>query len=235
MKDTEQAKAYLKRDPLRYMDMLQPLERGEAEVVALREDGVLLYEVPGQLYLLAADSLEAGQALCAGIETMRLAATHDQATGAYLRQRYGREKCQPCTQAAYLGRDPFPLPPGLDIRQLGEEYLPAVVEHYHAFSDPDYIRRRLAAGVMHGAFQNGELAGFIGMHAEGSVGMLEVFPPYRRRGIAAGLMAFQANWVLGRGWVPFSQIWEGNEASFALHRRLGWSLCPSPMYWVMDS
>lgn len=110
-----------------------------------------------------------------------------------------------------------------------------MVEHYHAFSDPDYIRRRLAAGVMHGAFQNGELAGFIGMHAEGSVGMLEVFPPYRRRGIAAGLMAFQANWVLGRGWVPFSQIWEGNEASFALHRRLGWSLCPSPMYWVMDS
>ena len=130
MKDTEQAKAYLKRDPLRYMDMLQPLERGEAEVVALREDGVLLYEVPGQLYLLAADSLEAGQALCAGIETMRLAATHDQATGEYLRQRYGREKCQPCTQAAYLGRDPFPLPPGLDIRRLGEEYLPAVVEHY---------------------------------------------------------------------------------------------------------
>ena len=92
MKDTEQAKAYLKRDPLRYMDMLQPLEWGEAEVVALREDGVLLYEVPGQLYLLAADSLEAGQALCAGIETMRLAATHDQATGAYLRQSYGREK-----------------------------------------------------------------------------------------------------------------------------------------------
>lgn len=235
MKDTEQAKAYLKRDPLRYMDMLQPLERGEAEVAALREDGVLLYEVPGQLYLLAADSLEAGQALCAGIETMRLAATHDQATGAYLRQRYGREKCQPCTQAAYLGRDPFPLPPGLDIRRLGEECLPAVVEHYHAFSDPDYIRRRLAAGVMHGAFLNGELAGFIGMHAEGSVGMLEVFPPYRRRGIAARLMAFQANWVLAQGWVPFSQIWEGNEASFALHRRLGWSLCPSPMYWVMDS
>lgn len=119
MKDTEQAKAYLKQDPLRYMDMLQPLERGEAEVVALREDGVLLYEVPGQLYLLAADSLEAGQALCAGIETMRLAATHDQATGEYLCQRYGREKCQPCTQAAYLGRDPFPLPPGLDIRRLG--------------------------------------------------------------------------------------------------------------------
>ena len=150
-------------------------------------------------------------------------------------QRYGREKCQPCTQAAYLGRNPFPLPPGLDIRRLGEEYFPAVVEHYHAFSDPDYIRRRLAAGVMHGAFLNGELAGFIGMHAEGSVGMLEVFPPYRRRGIAAGLMAFQANWVLAQGWVPFSQIWEGNEASFALHRRLGWSLCPSPMYWVMDS
>ena len=52
-----QAREYLSRDPLRYVDMLEPVRRGMVEVTALREDGVLLYNVPGELYMLAADSL----------------------------------------------------------------------------------------------------------------------------------------------------------------------------------
>ena len=49
-----QAREYLSRDPLRYVDMLEPVRRGMVEVTALREDGVLLYNVPGELYMLAA-------------------------------------------------------------------------------------------------------------------------------------------------------------------------------------
>ena len=87
---------------------------------------------------------------------------------------------------------------------------------------------------MRGAFAKGQLLGFIGMHSEGSVGMLEVLPPYRRRGVALALMAAMANHCLERGWVPFSQIFDGNTASLELHRRLGWTLCPEKLYWVMD-
>ena len=46
-------------------------------------------------------------------------------------------------------------------------------------------------------------------------------------------MAFMTNWCLARGWVPFSQIFAGNEASLSLHRRVGWTLSQKPMYWVM--
>lgn len=108
-----------------------------------------------------------------------------------------------------------------------------ILENYHSFTDPEYIHKRIAAGVMHGAFQKGELLGFIGMHSEGSVGMLEVLPQHRRKGAATALMAFMTNFCLERGWVPFSQIFHGNEASLALHRRLGWALSQRPLYWVM--
>ena len=228
-----QARAYLEQDPLRYMDMLGPLNRGMMEVVAVEEGGVLLYNVPGEVYMMAADSLAVGKSLCAGVEKMELASTHDRETGEYLKETYGFAECRCCTPAAYLGKEPLPVPGQFEIRPLGQEFFSTVLEHYHSFSDPDYIRKRLDAGVMHGAFQGEELLGFIGMHAEGSVGLLEVLPEHRRKGAAAALMAFMTNWFLERGWVPFSQIFEGNTPSFQLHRKMGWTLCKDPLYWLM--
>lgn len=229
----QKAREYLERDPLLYMDMLGPLDRGMVEVVSLREDGLLLYNGPGEAFMLAADSLEAGKALCAGVEAMEIATAHDGETGAFLRDQYHLPDLRGCTQAAYLEKEPLPVPPGFEIRPLGEEFFSLILENYHSFTDPEYIHKRIAAGVMYGAFQKGELLGFIGMHAEGSVGMLEVLPQHRRKGAATALMAFMTNFCLERGWVPFSQIFHGNEASLALHRRLGWALSQRPLYWVM--
>lgn len=229
----QKAREYLERDPLLYMDMLGPLDRGMVEVVSLREDGLLLYNGPGEAFMLAADSLEAGKALCAGVEAMEIATAHDGETGAFLRDQYHLPDLRGCTQAAYLEKEPLPVPPGFEIRPLGEEFFSLILENYHSFTDPEYIHKRIAAGVMHGAFQKGELLGFIGMHAEGSVGMLEVLPQHRRKGAATALMAFMTGFCLERGWVPFSQIFHGNEASLALHRSLGWALSQRPLYWVM--
>ena len=230
----EQARSYLEREPLRYVDMLEPIRRGMVEVVSCREDGVLLYNLPGELYMLAAESLPAAEALCRGVDSMELASAHTLEAGEYLKERYGIPRCQACTQAVYQGREPLEVGSAFELRTLGQEFFQIVLETYHSFTDPKYIRGRLAEGVMLGAFREGELAGFIGMHAEGSVGLLEVLPAFRRQGAATALMKAAVNRCLERGWIPFSQIWEGNEASFGLHRQLGWTFCPEPVYWVMD-
>lgn len=232
MEKQEQARAYLERDPLGMMDMLGPLNRGILEVVACREDGVLAYNGPGEVYMLAADSLEAAQALCRDVKEMDLVATHSWETVPYLCQRYGLDKWNRCTQAAYLGKEPLPMPEGIQVRQLGEESFQVILDNYQAFTDPDYIHGRIRDGVMHGAVENGQVMGFIGMHAEGSVGLLQVLPAYQRRGVATALMACMTNWFLERGWTPFSQIFEGNTASTELHKKVGWTLCPQDMFWV---
>ena len=75
-RELEKAAAYLEREPLRYVDMLEPLRRGMVEVAALGEQGVLLYNVPGELYMLAAESLQAGQTLCAGEQDIDQVVSH---------------------------------------------------------------------------------------------------------------------------------------------------------------
>ena len=81
--------------------------------------------------------------------------------------------------------------------------------------------RRLAAGTIDGGYLDGELVGFIGMHAEGSMGMLEVFPGWRRRGVALALEAAKIASGLAAGHVPWAQVFPENRASIALQHRLG--------------
>lgn len=78
----------------------------------------------------------------------------------------------------------------------------------------------------------GELAGFIGMHNEGSLGMLEVLPPFRRQGVAAALEADAVNRLLQKGFTPYAHIIEGNGASIQLQEKLGLCFAREKVYWV---
>ena len=107
-----------------------------------------------------------------------------------------------------------------DIRRLGMEYAGYIGEKY-ALGGPEYGRERLGAGVVYGIFVEGEIAGFIGTHVEGSIGMLYVDEKYRHRGLAADLESFMFNRDLEAGRTPYGQIILGNEASTALQEKIG--------------
>ena len=72
----------------------------------------------------------------------------------------------------------------------------------------------------------------MGRHREGSVGLLNVFPQYRRRGYGQRLETFILNRVVAAGERPYCQIFEGNEASLALQAKLGWLLAEKPICWL---
>ena len=80
--------------------------------------------------------------------------------------------------------------------------------------------------------ENGMLAAFAGIHAEGSMGMLEVLPDCRRRGMGEALEAFLITRQLEKGWVPFCQVFDGNESSLRLQKKLGLKLAPGRLYWI---
>ena len=111
-------------------------------------------------------------------------------------------------------------------------YFQAVLDGYSLFHNPEYVEDRLKAGVIFGAFVDGRLAGFVGEHHEGSMGMLEVFPPYRGHGLGLALESFQINRYLSQGRVPFDQVIVGNEKSMSLQKKVGMELSKDTMSWL---
>ena len=90
---------------------------------------------------------------------------------------------------------------------MGEEWAPYVCEHYSKsdIGGLEHIRQAIGAGML-GAFVDGTLAGFAGFHGEGSIGLLEVLPAYRRRGLGEALLrgAVRLRWSWGQ-----YAIWPG--------------------------
>ena len=85
---------------------------------------------------------------------------------------------------------------------------------------------------MYGAFLEGRQVGFVGIHDEGSLGMLFVEESFRGRGIGASLEAWAVNCMLEKGWIPYGHVAEGNEASARLQERLGFYKAEKSFWWL---
>lgn len=228
----ETAVRYLNRSPLLHADMLDNIARGKADILRADEHGVL--QKVGTLLMMSADSKHAAQELLCSLEEApkSLEVHRDICRDAALKI-FGMSVFISCRQAVWSKRVPLsPVRSVAEIRTLDKNYLPFVQQHYDLMDDPDYISLRLSTGDFLGAFFDGHLAGFIGTHEEGSMGMLEILPQYRRKGIASQLETALANRLLARGRVPFAQIEAKNEASLSLQRKLNFELSKEKIYWL---
>ena len=128
-----------------------------------------------------------------------------------------------CRQAFYLKKEPpeVTLRPGVTMRPLTMEDMDFVLENYHnPGAYESHIRGRIAEGMVAGEV-DGQLAGFAGVHQEGALGMLEVVPAFRRRGLAEALEAAVIGRVLDQGGFPYCHVRLGNTASESLQEKLG--------------
>lgn len=231
--EQEQAEAYLAREPLLHMDMLECLRHGEATLLRAEEHGVLLLNRACGAVMISAGDGETADRLLEESRGDGLFVAHHGLCIGKTEKRFRFTGKRLCRQAIYLRSRLLPeaVCP-VRIRPLDAGSLPFVMEHYSHADDEDYLRERLSAGAMFGAYLEGNPAGFIGIHSEGSLGMLEVLPEYRRRGVAAALGTFLVNRRLKEGRVPFSQIILGNGPSYALHEKLGFSISRDNVCWL---
>ena len=148
-----------------------------------------------------------------------------------------------CRQVVYTRREQLPISglyrgdgqpteQGLVIRPLTFAHLKIVCDHYEHMDDTVYIKNRIASGEMFGAFVDGQLAGFVGTHEEGSIGLLEVLPEYRGRKIGKALETYMINYSLRLGHIPYGQVIEGNDRSMKLQESLGLYTSKSTVYWM---
>lgn len=219
--------------------MMELLSRGKGEILYAERDGegkmtgqnILLRDRKSGACMLSAADREGGELLLEHMpEDADLFVTIQEFLNELLKERYGAEEQCCCYQACYTRREPLPVA-YKDIRVLGEEHLEYILARYHLGSR-DYIRSRLQEKAMYGAFAGDRLVGFIGMHDEGSMGMLFVEEDFRRQRIGESLEAFYINRLLSLGYIPYCHIYADNEVSFRLQEKLGLYLSQNKLWWL---
>ena len=197
------------------------LYRGEEGCILAEEDGTVMSDILDGKTLC--DRLHA-----LGISKLDLAEVKSEDARLALEREFGLNGRNPCTQWVYCRQEP-PEYPACDIRPLTMDYAQAAGEQYHQYYG--YVRERIAAGCMWGVFEDGKLAGFIGTHTEGAMGLLEILPAYRRRGFGYAMGAFLIGRQLKEGVIPYCHVIDGNEASLHLQKKLGMQKAELPAIW----
>ncbi len=221
---------FLETNPVLHMMMIESVRRGNADILADRPDGVMLLDRPSRTHMLAAANPDAAREMLDRVESFAMLTMHDEHTLGEARRRYQSKHFLDLVQAVYPKKAIDRIPG--DIRRLDMSYFDFMRAHYDNIDDDGYIAERLSGGEVYGIFVDGALAGFMGTHQEGSLGMLEILPAYRRRGLAEALERHVIDIHLSRGWMPFSQIKPDNPASLSLHEKLGFEISTEHMYWL---
>jgi tRNA (guanine37-N1)-methyltransferase len=230
------------RDPVRYIDMTEAVRRGIGTVLYASPSAALV-DVPSpeqpdgfHTYLMCCAGLEEAQHLCGLLPSGGgfLLAAHEDFCVPLLKERFGATLFLEGAsyQAAYLRTQPPVLQDcGLAIRQLDVSGLPQVAAHYQLEGE-DYLRSLLERGQLFGGFLNGVMVGFAGRHTEGSIGLLEILPQYRRQGFATALEQYMIRLELSLCHIPFGQVLTDNAPSLALQRSLGMTISSGTLHWL---
>ncbi|MBQ7956223.1 MAG: tRNA (guanosine(37)-N1)-methyltransferase TrmD [Lachnospiraceae bacterium] len=240
----------LMKDKLLHIDMIELIRRGQAQILYFEKDGVLLRDkVSGAIMMTAKTKEAAGKILEENKDKIEkynqnqdywMFVSHQECINEIAQEVLGLKLVMGCYQSVYTRKemllavkaaivvDGQEVP--IEIRSLGMEHVETVSGHYEN-ADMSYVQGRIAHGCMYGAFAGDVLTGFVGIHEEGSSGMLEVFPEYRKCGIGKALETFIINLQLEKGYTPFGQVKEENEVSMALQSSLGLYFSKGKVYW----
>ena len=214
-------------DRLSYADMISLLDNEDSSVVFCDEDGIAV----------CLDGLVSVATLSDAVRVLErhdlsiynLVCVHDEKTRNLLIEKYAFANEEGCwTWSWQKGRCDNTE---CDIRKLDESYFSAVREAY-TLIDGDELRVDLRNGRLSGLFVDGILAGFIGFHKEGSMGMLHVFDRYRHRGYAQILEKHDINLALADGRIPYCHVFFSNTASMRLQSKLGLEKGQLPVWWL---
>ncbi len=224
--------AYLEKNPLLHMGMLEPIRRNHADILYANAEGVFLFERKSGAYMLSTENEDLAKQLICSIDKAALFSLHQSSHVDFVKERFGFQESLDCVQAVYTKKEQISVDSECMIRPLEKKDAIFVKEHYHTSDDISYFETLIAKGDLYGAYIGNELTGFIGQHLEGSMGLLEVLPAYKRRGIGKALESFLINEILRMGNVPFCQVVEGNAASMYLQMSLGMEVSKDHLYWL---
>lgn len=218
-----------------YEEMVQTLCRGMGEVLEARELGVLIWHTRANVFMLAGEThrmLELADRIPKDGRDVLIHGNMAPEQVRYLRSKFNLAHAWPFVLYAYYGALP-PQETQIDMRLLDMDALDFLFANY-GHASREYLAGRLSDRVMIGAYLEGRMAGFIGEHIEGSMGLLHVVPDFRRHHLGFALERADIRRTMLAGHVPFCQVVPENGASRGLQQRLGMTEGRGLLYWLTD-
>lgn len=232
MERKEQVEAYLNRDWLIHVDMLEALKREGTQIQAATDRAVLLENEHG-VRLLSCDDVAAGKEVLLRVpQGKRAIVVHSDAARDAVKAVLPDIHCgDACYQAAYVGA-PLAVLDTCRIEPFPLERAEFVMAHYRMAGDEAWAQETIRRGDLFAAYREDVLVGFAGYHDDTSMGMLEVLPEARRHRVGMALEQHVINVALSRGQVPYCQCYTWNTASLRLQEKLGLTISQNTLYWM---
>ena len=224
----------LEQARLQNIGMIEAIRRDSAEILTVEGDAVLLRDKRSGAYMLYAAGYEPGRLLL-----KQLAVRNDVRELTVNRADLCRlaERLLPLAlnfefyHVAYF-EDRSPVPTQRLEIHIPPEELADRIDAAYPHLDREGVLEHIRTGRLYAGFWKGEFIGFIGEHPEGSIGLLEIFPEYRRRGFAYDLESFMILLHYSQGKIPFAQVFVDNEKSLSLQRKLGMDIAGQSCFWL---
>jgi 8-oxo-dGTP diphosphatase len=124
----------------------------------------------------------------------------------------------------YILPDDIDLPESkCEVAKLKKDDADYIFENYDykSYTSPAYISERIVNDLSFGITEDDKLVGWVLTHDDGSIGLLNVLPAYRRKGYGYELMLAITREARRLGHFPFLHIEEDNIKSTELALKLG--------------
>ncbi|MBR5969665.1 MAG: GNAT family N-acetyltransferase [Lachnospiraceae bacterium] len=226
--------AFLNSNPLLYAGLIQLYRRGTVRVLEESPDGVFIQDTHGISYMLAAadGDLAASWLTKHADEALDLIMVIGEDAAARAQEILAFPSRMNVFQAVYASDTPPDFAQQLRIIPAAEKNTGFIRAHYSNLDEEELQQviehRQLYLGVQ----ADGACVGFVGQHMEGSIGLLEVLPEYRRKGYGAELECFMIREMLRQGLIPYGQFKTDNHASRALQETLGLNIIDHVITWL---
>lgn len=226
------ATEYLSKDLLKNCNLISPLQiSDDIKFVYAENDGVCFVMCDSNIVFLSTSRSDIAKKVISKLENVELCVASNKFEADMISTKFGLKKIIPCYQVLYNTEKIQPVNEKLEIKKLDKNLAEFVALNYSMHPETEEVCEIMDRFGIYGAYVDGEIAGFIGKHQEGSIGMLEVFPDYRKQGIGTSLINFMVNLCKSNHQIAYGQIMTTNTASFNLHKTLDCTFSDELVYW----
>lgn len=223
---------YLNADALSHIDMLENIRRGNARILYAGEDGVILEEKTDGTCMVSVADVERCKDFIQP-DKYGVFSVHQKAVADWVTSCRTFQRVMEVYQAAYYKKDKFVFDGIENIRPLTKEHI-ARADQLYGKNNPDYLDWLVERGLLWGYFCGDVMAGFVGFHSDGSMGLLNIAPEYRGRGLGTVLESFIINRSLDLGHIPYCQVETHNAVSLALQKKMGLTVSSGTAFWLIQ-